>query len=172
MDNEPFNAIEWIEANRDSFKPPTGSRVISQDDDFMVMLLAGPNARDDYHINPHGEIFHQLKGTISVGYLDDQGLQQEAVIDEGDVWYCPAFVPHQPRRPPGTYGLVIERPSRADEINKLVWYCQSCLALLHEIETLGIPGRNVFEEVTGREDWRTCGRCGHANPGPVVGGPT
>ena len=165
---DPFHAIEWIEANRDSFRPPTGSRVISNDDDFLVMLIAGPNARDDYHVNPHGEIFYQLRGTISVGYVDDDGSFGEAEIREGEMWYCPSFRSHQPRRPADTYGLVIERPSLPDEINLLTWYCSACDSHLHTEEFSGSPGPDVFKKFTGVEDWRTCVGCGHRTLNPAT----
>lgn len=161
---DPLPAIRWMEENKESFRPPSGSKMIWRGDDMFVMLLAGPNMRDDYHINPSSETFYQLKGDITVGIIDAEGRRQDVVIHEGEVWVCPSGVPHQPRRPAGTYGLVIERVLRNDELNKFVWYCSRCGTVLHQVEYFGAvrpQGGNVLDEITGQEDWRTCKQCGH-----------
>ena len=48
----PFNLNKWIEENRASLKPPVGNKNLYKDaGDYIVMIVAGPNARKDYHYN-------------------------------------------------------------------------------------------------------------------------
>ena len=48
----PFNLTQWIENNRALLKPPIGNKNLYVDaDDYIVMIVAGPNARKDYHYN-------------------------------------------------------------------------------------------------------------------------
>lgn len=159
----PFNPLDWIARNRATFRPPTGSRVVNQDGDFLVMLIAGPNRRDDYHVNPHGEVFYQLGGAITVGTLDASGSRRDVEIGEGELWYCPPDLAHQPRRPDGTYGLVVERTSRPNEVNRLFWLCTRCDVMLHEIVHQGPLTPAQFDALDGREPWRLCGTCGNDN---------
>jgi 3-hydroxyanthranilate 3,4-dioxygenase len=159
----PLHALNWIDANRETFRPPSGAKMVWRGDDMFALLLAGPNMRDDYHINSSSETFYQLKGDIVVGVIDEDGQRRDVTIREGEVWTCPAGLPHQPRRPAGTYGLVVERVLRGDELNRFAWYCTNCGALLHQVEYYGSdrPGGNLLDTITGQEEWRHCKRCGH-----------
>lgn len=165
----PFHLLRWIEENRETFKPPAGSRLVWQDGDFSVLIIAGPNARDDYHIDPGDEIFYQLKGDIAVGIIDEQGKRREVAVREGELMVLPAGVPHQPRRGRGTYGLVVERPRRPEEIDSFVWHCEKCNAVLHRVDLKGhelAQGITTLNELTSRQDFRTCQQCGHTTPVP------
>ena len=59
-----FNLMKWIAENPDKLKPPLGAKTIFREDDFMVTVVGGPNARTDYHVNPTEEFFFQLKGCL------------------------------------------------------------------------------------------------------------
>ena len=49
---KPFNLNKWIDENRHLLKPPVGNKNIYRDaEDYIVMIVAGPNARKDYHYN-------------------------------------------------------------------------------------------------------------------------
>ncbi|MEZ7878335.1 MAG: 3-hydroxyanthranilate 3,4-dioxygenase, partial [Flavobacteriales bacterium] len=49
---KPFNLTKWIEENRDLLKPPVGNKnLYVESGDYIVMIVAGPNARQDYHYN-------------------------------------------------------------------------------------------------------------------------
>ncbi|MDO7726146.1 MAG: 3-hydroxyanthranilate 3,4-dioxygenase, partial [Schleiferiaceae bacterium] len=64
---KPFNFQRWLDANRDQLKPPVGNKNLTPDaEDFIVMVVAGPNARKDYHLNETEEFFYQLEGRITV----------------------------------------------------------------------------------------------------------
>ena len=55
-----FGLWTWIEANRAAFEPPVGNKVIWEDSQFTAMVIRGPNARRDFHIDPSDEIFFML----------------------------------------------------------------------------------------------------------------
>ena len=69
---KPFNLNKWIEDNRDLLKPPFANKnlyVVSED--YIVMIVAVPNARKDYHFNETEELFYQLEGDIQVNIQED-----------------------------------------------------------------------------------------------------
>ena len=55
-----FNLWQWIEDNRALLRPPVLNQTIFADDDFIVMIVGGPNVRTDYHVDPYEEFFYQL----------------------------------------------------------------------------------------------------------------
>jgi hypothetical protein len=62
----PINLEQWIEQNREKFKPPVSNRYLYDGRDFFVMVIKGPNARNDFHLVDSEEYFYQLKGDIKV----------------------------------------------------------------------------------------------------------
>ncbi|HEY0368059.1 MAG TPA: hypothetical protein VGC85_00550, partial [Chthoniobacterales bacterium] len=62
----PINLKKWIEENRHLFKPPVSNRYLYDGRDFFVMVIVGPNARNDFHLVDSEEYFYQLKGDIKV----------------------------------------------------------------------------------------------------------
>src|SRR5256885_2866460 len=98
----PRDIWEWIDENRDSFQPPVGNKVLWEDSQFTAMIIHGPNARRDFHIDPSDEIFYQLRGDMIVEFLDEDQRRQRSVIREGEMFLLPAFVPHSPHRPDDT----------------------------------------------------------------------
>jgi 3-hydroxyanthranilate 3,4-dioxygenase len=46
----PINLEQWIELNREKFKPPVSNRYLYDGRDFFVMVIKGPNARNDFHL--------------------------------------------------------------------------------------------------------------------------
>ena len=122
---EPVSLLGWIEANAADFEPPVSNKVIWQDSDFITMVIRGPNARNDFHIDPRDEIFHQLKGDIRVDLMVD-GERQTRIVREGELLLVPRGVPHVPMRPADTWGMVIEQVRTADEVDELVWFCDVC----------------------------------------------
>ena len=109
-----FNFRQWIDANRALLKPPVGNKRVFADGDFVIMVVGGPNARKDYHVDPGQEFFYQLEGDITLQVLVD-GKREVVPIREGEIFLLPPNVPHSPQRPANTVGLVIEQ-ARADAL--------------------------------------------------------
>jgi len=162
----PFNINKWIEEHRHEMKPPVGNRNLYEEaGDYIVMMVAGPNARKDYHYNETEELFYQLEGDILVKIQED-GKAVDVHIKEGEMFLLPAKTPHSPHREAGTMGLVIE-VKRADRemVDGLMWFCEKCNHKLHEtyfvlndIEKDFFPR---FREYYNSEELRTCKQCGH-----------
>jgi 3-hydroxyanthranilate 3,4-dioxygenase len=158
-----FNFREWIDANRALLKPPVGNKRVFRDGDFIIMVVGGPNARKDYHVDPGQEFFYQLEGDMVLKTMQD-GRQVDIAIRAGEVLLIPPGLPHSPQRPANTVGLVIERARRAGELDGFQWYCERCGHRLYEeffpltdIEKQFPP---VFERFFVNLQKRTCGRCG------------
>ena len=160
----PFNIYKWIEEHRQELKPPVGNRNLYHEaDDFIVMIVAGPNARKDYHYNETEEWFFQLEGDITVR-IQENGQAVDVPIKQGEIFLLPAKTPHSPIRPEGTMGLVIEAKRKSGEQDGLLWFCENCNEKLHEsyfpltnIEKDFIPR---FKEYYTNESMRTCKSCG------------
>ncbi|MAM19525.1 MAG: 3-hydroxyanthranilate 3,4-dioxygenase [Christiangramia sp.] len=164
--NEPFNLSKWIEQNRDSLKPPVGNRnLYKESKDYIVMIVAGPNARKDYHYNETEELFYQLEGTIEV-HVQDKGEKKTMKLGPGDMYLHPAKIPHSPVRHEGSLGLVVER-KRLDIEGKdgLLWYCDNCNHKLYEVyfplQDIETDFLKHFRHFYGSKELRTCDNCGH-----------
>ena len=76
----PFNLNKWIKDNRNLLKPPVGNKnLYVQAEDFIVMIVGGPNSRKDYHYNETEELFYQIEGDIVV--KTQQGGKMVAGLD-------------------------------------------------------------------------------------------
>ncbi len=162
----PFNLQQWIEENRHLLKPPVGNKMICNGG-FMVMVVGGPNQRTDYHVNPTEELFFQVEGDIVLKVIEDSA-PRDIPIRQGEMFVLPANVPHSPRRPAGTVGLVIEqaRPEHAND--HMRWYCPKCGAVIHDAEfhlvDLGKQLKPIIEQFNSSEPLRTCKSCGAVYP--------
>ena len=47
----PRDLWKWIEENRGAFEPPVGNKVIWKNSQFTAMIIRGPNARRDFHVD-------------------------------------------------------------------------------------------------------------------------
>src|SRR5690606_220140 len=123
----PLNLQAWIEQNRHLLKPPVGNKCI-HDGDFIVMVVGGPNARTDFHLDEGPEWFYQLEGEMVLRVQErvegGPDSLREIPIRAGEVFLLPAGVPHSPQRMAGGVGLVIERKRLAHERDGLLWYCE------------------------------------------------
>ena len=162
----PFNLQKWIDENRDILKPPVGNKSLyPMGEDFIVMVVGGPNARKDYHYNESEEWFYQIQGEICVRIQED-GKPRDVIIKEGETFLLPKKVPHSPMRGENTVGLVIERVRKGtDMVDGLMWFCDNCNHKLHEFK---FPLRNIendfqprFKEFYTSEELRTCDNCNH-----------
>ncbi|SFW64385.1 3-hydroxyanthranilate 3,4-dioxygenase [Sinomicrobium oceani] len=162
---KPFNLLQWIEEHRELLKPPVGNKNLYVDSgDYIVMVVAGPNARKDYHYNETEEFFYQIEGQIKV-IVQEDGQRKEMELGAGDIYLNPAKVPHSPVRGEGSIGLVIERKRAGKNFTDgLLWYCENCNHKLHEvyfelhdIEKDFLPH---FKNFYNSETLRTCEKCG------------
>ena len=162
---KPFNLNKWIKENRHLLKPPVGNKNIYVDsEDYIVMIVAGPNARKDYHYNETEELFYQLEGSIKV-VIQLDGERQEMELSAGDMYLNPAKIPHSPIRSEGSIGLVIER-KRAGKgfTDGLLWFCEKCNHKLHdvyfELQDIEKDFLRHYQQFYTSVKLRTCTNCG------------
>ena len=161
---KPFNLKKWIDENRHLLKPPVGNKNLYKEaGDFIVMIVAGPNARKDYHYNETEELFYQIEGDIIVKTQQNGELVQYD-IKEGEMFLLPAKIPHSPIRSEGSIGLVIERKRSKNDKDGLMWFSETANELLYEeyfkltnIEKDFLP---VFKRFYSDEKLRTCPKTG------------
>ena len=73
----PINIKKWIDEHRHLLQPPVGNQVVYKgNDDFIVMIVGGPNARKDYHYNEGEELFYQFEGDVMLDIMVDNKFQQ------------------------------------------------------------------------------------------------
>ena len=144
-----------------------GNKVIWEDGEFIAMIVGGPNARTDFHIDQSPEFFYQIEGDMVLKVVDDDG-HRDIDIRAGQIFLLPGGVPHSPRRPENTVGLVIERRREPDQRDGFVWYCDVCGEKLFEthLYVSDIEGQlaDLIERYQANDELRTCPNCGHVNP--------
>lgn len=162
----PFNLQKWIDEHRDLLKPPVGNQCIYKDaENFIVMVVGGPNARKDYHYNESEELYYQVEGDIVVKIIDD-GKPRDIEIKQGDMFLLPPQTPHSPQRGSNTVGLVIEKVREDEENEKdaFMWFCENCGNKLYE-ETVFVKDivsqlPPIMNRFWNSEELRTCDKCG------------
>ena len=127
----PINLQQWIDDHRAQLKPPVGNKVIYPERDFIVMVVSGPNSRDDYHVDPREEFFYQLEGDMTLKVMESDG-PRSILIKQGEILLLPPKVPHTPLRPADTIGLVIEHKRLPDQLDGFQWFCDHCHHLVYE----------------------------------------
>lgn len=164
-----FHLKQWVQNNAHLFDPPLRTnQLLIHHKDFLVMMLRGPNTRLDFHVDPGDEFFYQVTGEMEL-HLKPEGERRQVVkIKEGEIFVCPGGLPHSPRRFENTWGLVIERKRRADEIEQFVWYCEQCdeLLLARAVKQGNIPSQvaATYGEFNADIELRTCRACGYVLP--------
>lgn len=162
---KPFNLDKWISQNRDLLKPPVSNKNIYPDsDNYIVMVVGGPNARKDYHYNETEELFYQLEGTIKV-HVQENGEKHTFELGPGDMYLNPAKTPHSPERSQGSIGLVVEtKRKEAGALDGLMWFCENCNNKLYEVyfplSDIEKDFHKHFEHFYGSKELRTCKKCG------------
>ncbi|KFH48127.1 3-hydroxyanthranilate 3,4-dioxygenase-like protein [Hapsidospora chrysogenum ATCC 11550] len=160
----PVNLPKWLEANSHLLKPPINNYCV-WNDEFAVMIVGGPNARTDYHINQTPEWFYQYRGAMLLKVVDD-GAFRDIVIREGDMFLLPANTPHNPVRFADTVGVVLEQRRPPGSLDRLRWYCGSCdgAVVVHEAAfhctDLGTQIKAAVEDFKNDDAKRRCGECG------------
>lgn len=156
---EPFvNRVhlqQFIVANKSRLVPPVSNCMLYSGKHLKVMIVGGPNQRDDFHVERGEEFFFQLSGQMNLDVMQ-MGRRMRIPIKEGSVFALPAGVPHSPQRYENTIGLVVERARSADELDALQWYVPGTNRLLYR-ETfycadLGTQLKGVIERFMASED--------------------
>jgi 3-hydroxyanthranilate 3,4-dioxygenase len=170
MIKPPFSQKAWIDEHLPRALGAIGNKEVFKGSDFIYQIIKGPNARNDFHIDPFDEIFHQIAGHIFVHVIED-GKEKRIRINEGEVFILPKGMYHSPRRPPGSIGLVIERPRKPDELDGIAWFCPKCAHKLHQVDfwcddiEKGLG--NVIQAFNADAELRTCKDCGTVLPDPT-----
>ena len=164
-----FNLKNWVEEHRHLLKPPVGNQYLFRGPNFFVMVVGGPNARNDFHVTQSEEWFYQLEGDIMVR-IREAGKIIDHRLSAGDTFFIPLNVTHSPQRPPNTLGIVVERVRPPDETEHLVFYCEKCDELVCDIEFTCkdiVEHFRVTMEAFWNDDARhTCKKCGTKVPKP------
>ena len=170
-----INFPAWVAANEHLLKPPVGNKQLPMGmSDFIVQVVGGPNSRTDFHVDPYEEWFYQVRGSMHVNLMTEDG-PETVHVGEGDMWMLPRLMPHSPQRPePGSIGIVIERIREEGVLERFQWYCPTCHHLLYVVlYVVELQVRDIvadlppaFERFTSDETGlRTCGRCAAVHPG-------
>jgi 3-hydroxyanthranilate 3,4-dioxygenase len=142
----PFNLQHWIDEHREQLKPPVCNKQIFVQDDYIVMVVGGPNNRTDYHYNETPELFYQLEGEMILSILKceqpqnyttlenlklntDVSAQGEFIdipIKAGEIFLLPPNVLHSPQRFEHSVGLVVEQKRATNQQDALFWFCPQC----------------------------------------------
>jgi len=167
----PLNLQAWIEEHRHLLKPPVGNQYMYDGEDFFIMIIGGPNARNDFHITKSEEFFYQIKGDVTVRIREGDKIVDHR-IKEGETFFIPGGVPHSPQRGPGTIGMVVERRRPPGEMEHMVFYCENCGELVcdQEFDLADIVHhfKEMMESFWADDERRTCKKCGTKveKPGP------
>jgi 3-hydroxyanthranilate 3,4-dioxygenase len=140
-----YHLKRWVEQNRELFKPPyKTNRVLAYHKDFIVMILHGP------HVKPPSE------------------RRQVVKIREGEVFLCPGGLAHSPRRGKDTWGMVIERKRRPEEIEEFVWFCENCDEKVYSQEVvqgdISAQVTRTYGAFNSDPRLRTCTKCSYIFP--------
>ncbi|SCV75004.1 BQ2448_8033 [Microbotryum intermedium] len=171
---KPINFTKWVEENGDRLKPPVNNYCLYDGGDVTVMVVGGPNARNDYHINETEEWFYQVKGAMTLkvvegttrsterhptpeglrAYQVHGGTMRDIEIGEGEMFLLPANTPHNPCRYANTVGIVLEQVRPEVTIREVTFHCTD----------LGTQLKPIIEEWMTHPELRKCGECGKEAP--------
>ena len=148
---EPINLNEYIESEIHNLKPPVANKLLYSGSQLKVMIVGGPNKRDDFHYEAGEELFIQLKGNMQLDIINNL-IRKKIDIDQSHIFNLPSYVPHSPQRFGNTVGLVIERTRLQTELDSLQYYSPITNNLIHEdkfyCEDLGTQLKPIIENFT------------------------
>ena len=165
-----FNLMGWIDQHRAELRPPVCNQQVFEEDDFIVMIVGGPNSRSDFHVDEGPELFLQIEGDMVLQVIDE-GRREDIKIQEGEMLLLPPRIPHSPQRFADTVGLVIERKRLDHELDGFLWFCDNCDNKLYEeyvfVDDIVAQLPPIFERFYGSNKNRQCDNCGTLMPRPA-----
>lgn len=165
-----FNLEQWTEQHLPTSRGAIGNKEVFKHTDFIFQVIKGPNARNDFHIDPWDEIFYQLHGHIFLHTIEG-GKVVKHRINEGELFHLPKNVFHSPRRPPGSVGIVVERPRLEGEEDGIAWFCENCGNELHSVyfwcDDIETVLKGHVQHFNDSLDLRTCKKCGTVQEDPT-----
>jgi len=165
---KPFNLQTWIEEHRHLLKPPVCNKQIFEQDDFIVMIVGGPNNRKDYHYNETPELFYQIEGEMVLSVVDGDHSQadnfKDIKIKAGEIFLLPPKMLHSPQRFENSVGLVVEQKRAIKQQDALFWFCQKCKHQLYNenfcLDNIETDLPKVFSRFYDSPQNCTCEKCG------------
>ena len=165
-----FNLMGWNDQHRAALRPPVCNQQVFEEDDFIVMIVGGPNSRSDFHVDEGPELFFQIEGDMVLQVID-AGQREDIRIQEGEMLLLPPRVPHSPQRFADTVGLVIERKRLDHELDGFLWFCDNCDNNLYEeyvfVDDIVAQLPPIFERFYDSDKNRQCDNCGTVMPRPA-----
>jgi 3-hydroxyanthranilate 3,4-dioxygenase len=159
----PFNLFSWIEEHKEQLKPPVCNKQIFEQDNFIVMIVGGPNNRADYHYNETPELFFQLEGEMNLAVVDN-GEFKDISIKAGEIFLLPPKMLHSPQRFANSVGLVVEQKRAPKQQDALFWFCPDCKNQLYTekfcLENIETDLPKVFSNFYDNKNHCTCQSCG------------
>ncbi|KAF8477321.1 3-hydroxyanthranilic acid dioxygenase [Kalaharituber pfeilii] len=166
----PLNLPKWLSENSHLLSPPINNFCVYDAHGITVMVVGGPNARSDYHINTTPEWFFQYHGAMLLKVVENPDslnpLFKDIHIGEGEMLLLPPNTPHNPIRFANTVGIVIEQHRPAGSVDKLRWYCPNvtCRKVVYEASfhctDLGTQVKAAVQEFAGKHvEERRCKAC-------------
>ena len=117
---QAVNLDAWLKEHGPTLKPPVANKLLFEGD-LKVMVVGGPNARRDYHLQEGEEFFAQLEGTLTLKTIE-RGAFRDVRVTGGDCFLLPSRVPHSPQRDADSLGLVFGRSHVAGEMDGMLWF--------------------------------------------------
>ncbi|CAK1357432.1 3-hydroxyanthranilate 3,4-dioxygenase 2 [Cercospora beticola] len=172
-DPTPFH--HWLKQNSSLLQPPVNNFCLHAGNDMILMVVGGPNARNDFHVNETEEWFYQIKGSMLLRIVENDEFR-DLHIHEGDTFLLPGNTPHSPIRFADTVGMVMERSRPKDSVDRLRWYCSKGghkrPTLIREevfhCTDLGTQLKPLIERWQQDEEGRRCLECGEIEDAQLI----
>lgn len=178
----PFNLQQWIDDHREQLKPPVCNKQIFEQDDYIVMVVGGPNNRSDFHYNETPELFFQLEGEMVLSIVnseeqdcyptlcDDTAKRSEKTVEfidipikAGEIFLLPPKVLHSPQRFENSVGLVVEQKRAQGQQDALFWFCPQCKAPLYNeqfyLDNIETDLPIIFDNFYSKTENCQCKKC-------------